>query len=60
MKIIANLAEEIPEYDTILPAQVNQVKNSRIIFSDIKNFGMRQKMPNYGLEEIEVSYCELI
>ena len=54
MKIITinPATEEILEYDVIPLAQVNhEVKDSRIIFGDIKNFDMRQKLSNYGLKE---------
>lgn len=54
MKITVNqVTEEIlAEYDAIPPEQVNhEVKDSRIIFGDIKNSGMRQELSNYGLKE---------
>jgi len=45
--------EILTEYDAIHSEQVNyEVKNSRIIFGNIKNSGMTQKISNYGLKEI--------
>jgi acyl-CoA reductase-like NAD-dependent aldehyde dehydrogenase len=44
--------EILAKYNTIRPEQVShEVKNSRIIFGDIKNSGMRQEISNYGLKE---------
>jgi acyl-CoA reductase-like NAD-dependent aldehyde dehydrogenase len=55
MKIITvnpAIEEILAEYDAIHHKQVNhEVKNSRIIFSDIKNSGMGQDLSNYGLKE---------
>ena len=44
--------EILAQYDAIHPEQINhEIKDSRIIFGDIKNSGMRQELSNYGLKE---------
>jgi len=44
--------EILAKYDAIHHEQVNHaVKNSRITFGNIKNYGMRQEISNYGLKE---------
>ena len=44
--------EILAEYDAISPEQVNyEVKDSRIIFGNIKNSGIGQELSNYGLKE---------